>query len=85
MFRIWAKVYRDDHIEKQTVYESEKKFSYSDFFGYLAEMCMELDVPTPVLLKQHIFQYAKYRHTVFRPSDFLESVDFTKLVIENIS
>lgn len=85
MFRIWAKVYRDDHIERQTVYESEKHFSYSDFFGYLADICAALDVPTPVLLKQHIFQYAKFRHVVFRPADFMESVNFTKLVIENIS
>ena len=85
MFRIWAKVYQDDHIAKQTVFESEKKFSYADFFGYLAEMCATLDVPTPLLLKQHIFQYAKFRHAVFRPSDFMESVEFTKLVVENIS
>ena len=85
MFRIWAKVYQDDHIEKQTVYEGENAFSYSDFFGYLAELCTALDVPTPVLLKQHIFQYAKFRHVVFRPTDFMESVDFTKLVVENIS
>ena len=85
MFRIWAKVYKNEHIEKQTTYEGEREFSYADFFGYLAEMCSRLDVPTPVLLKQHIFQYAKFRHVVFRPADFLEPVSFTKLVVENIT
>lgn len=85
MFRIWAKVYQNEHIAKQTVYESDERFTYADFFGYLAELCTELDVPTPVLLKQHLFQYAKFRHVVFRPADFMEPVDFTKLVIENIS
>ena len=84
MFRIWAKVYREDRIAIQTVYESEKKFSYADFFRYVADICTSLDVPTPVLLKPHLFQYAKFNHVVFRPSDFMEKVDFQKLVLENI-
>lgn len=84
MFRIWAKVYKHDHIAKQSVYESEKKFTYSEFFSYLAEICDGLDIPTPVLLKTHIFNYAKFNHVVFRPADFMESVPFEKLVLENI-
>lgn len=84
MFRIWAKVLYREHIEKQTVYESEKKFTYSQFFSYLAEICDGLDIPTPVLLKTHVFNYAKFNHVVFRPADFMESVSFDKLVLENI-
>ena len=84
MFRIWAKLYENDRIARQTVYESEEKFSYSSFFRYLAQICDVLDVPTPVLLKPHIFQYAKFNHVVFRPADFMERVDFQKLVLENI-
>ena len=85
MYRIWGKVYEAEHIAKQTVYESGDEFSYSDFFRCLAEICDALDIPTPVLLKPHIMNYAKFRHTVFRPRDFLESVSFDKLVIENIT
>ena len=84
MFRIWAKVYEDDHIAKQTVFERQEKFTYSNFFGYLAEICDELDIPTPVLLKPHIFHYAKFNHVIFRPRDFMEEIPFTKLVLENI-
>ncbi len=84
MFRIWAKVYLDDHIEKQTVYSREEKFTYSEFFRYLADICNELDIPTPVLLKPHIFNYAKFNHVIFRPADFMEEIAFTKLVLENI-
>lgn len=53
-------------------------------FGYLAEICDKLDIPTPLLLKPHIFNYAKFNHVVFRPADFMESVQFDKLVLENI-
>ena len=84
MFRIWAKVLKDGHIVKQTTYEREEKFTHADFFGYLAEICDALDVPTPVLLKPHIFNYAKFRHVVFRPADFMETVNFDRLVLENI-
>ena len=84
MFRIWAKVLKEGHIIKQTTYEREEKFTYADFFRYLAEICDALDIPTPVLLKPHIFNYAKFRHVVFRPADFMETVNFDRLVLENI-
>lgn len=84
MFKIWAKVLSSEHIAKQTVYERDEKFTYSQFFNYLAEICDALDVPTPVLLKTHLFNYAKFRHVVFRPADFMEEVPFDKLILENI-
>lgn len=83
MFKIWAKVLREDKIIKQLVYEGET-FSYSEFFGYLADICDRLDISTPVLLKTHILNYAKFRHVVFRPRDFMETPPFDKLILENI-
>ena len=84
MFRIWAKVLKEEHIQNQFVYESNKKFTYSNFFDYLSDICVELDIPTPVLLKTHVFNYAKFRHVVFRPDDFVEEVSFDKLLLENL-
>ena len=84
MFRIWSKVLTEEHIERQFVYEKDTKFAYSRFFDYLAEICTALDVPTPVLLKTHVFNFAKFNHVVFRPSDFMEAVSFDKFVLENI-
>ena len=84
MFRIWAKVLKEGHIVRQTTYAREEKFTYSRFFEYLAEICGELDVPTPVLLKTHIFNYAKFNRVTFIPRDFAEPVKFDKLVLENI-
>jgi hypothetical protein len=84
MFRIWAKVMKEDHIVKQYDYNREEKFTYANFFRYLSEICDTLDVPTPVLLKTHIFNYAKFNRVVFRPSDFMETPPFDKLVLENL-
>lgn len=84
MFKIWAKVLKEDRIVSQTVYRGEDKFSYSQFFRYLTDICTELDIPTPVLLKTHLFNYAKFNHVNFLPRDFMEETDFDKLVLENI-
>lgn len=84
MFRIWAKVIREEKIIKQLTYESDDKFVYSQFFKYLADICEELDIATPVLMKTHIFNYAKFSTVRFLPRDFAESVDFDKLVLDNI-
>ena len=84
MFRIWGKVIKDGHIIRQTTYEREEKFTYAHFFNYLADICDALDVPTPVLLKTSIFNYAEFNHVIFRPSDFMEDVPFDRLVLENI-
>ena len=84
MFKIWAKIITDGKIEKQLTYEREDKFSYSDFFTYLADICEGLDIATPVLIKTHIFNYAKFNTVRFLPRGFAETVEFDKLVLENI-
>ena len=82
--RIWAKIVKEGKTEKQIVYENEEKLTYSHFMDYLFYFCYELDVSTPVLLKTHIFNFAKFNHVRFLPRDFVESVDFDYLLLENI-
>jgi hypothetical protein len=83
MIRIWAKVMVKDKIIKQTVYERSGNTDYSLFFDYVRDVCEILDVPTPVIIKTHIFNYAKYNYVRFTKADFVENIDFEKLVLEN--
>ena len=83
MIRIWAKVMKKSKIEKQFVFEKEGQIDYSEFFDYLREICENLDIPTPVLIKTHLFNYAKYNTLRFKKDDFVEVIDFDKLVLEN--
>ena len=76
---------KGEKIIKQNNYENAEKFTYSQFFKNLADICYELDIPTPVHLKTHIFNYAKFRTVRFLPRDFTEQPDFDKLILENIS
>lgn len=84
MIRIWAKVLKNNKIKKQYVFESSDNMDYSMFFDYLREICENLDIATPVLIKTHLFNYAKYNVVRFSADDFMESIDFDKLVLENI-
>jgi hypothetical protein len=83
MFRIWAKVIKDGKINGQCVYEREGSIDYSEFFDYTREICEKLDVPTPIVIKTHLFNYAKYNVLTFRKDDFVEEVNFDKLIFEN--
>lgn len=82
--KIWAKVMKKDKILKQFVFEREETMDYSHFFDYLSEICFNLDISTPVLIKTHLFDYAKYNVVKFTKSDFVESITFDKLVLENL-
>ena len=84
MVKIWAKVIKNDKIIKQYVFTKDGAIDYSEFFDFVTEICYQLDVPTPVVIKTHIFNYAKYNYVRFLPSDFVESITFDKLLLENI-
>ena len=83
MIRIWAKVMKDNKIISQCMLEKTEMMDYSKFFDYVHEICTTLDIPTPVIIKTHLFNYAKYNTLKFKKDDFVESVNFDKLVLEN--
>ena len=82
--RIWAKLMTDGRIRKQFVYEKNERLTYSHFFDYLTEICKELDIPTPILTKTHIFNFAKFNHVKFPTRDFVESLGYDYLFLENL-
>lgn len=83
MVRIWAKLLKEDKIINQCVFEREGLTDYSLFYEYVRDICELLDCPTPVVIKTHIFNYAKYNTVRFTKNDFVEKIDFDKLVLEN--
>lgn len=82
--RIWAKLMTDGKIRKQIVYENPEQLTYSHFYDYLTDICQLLDIPTPVLTKTHIFNFAKFNHVKFPAKDFVEFLGYDHLFLENI-
>ena len=82
--KIWAKLITDGKIKKQFVYEKDERLTYSHFFDYLVDICQTLDIPTPVLTKTHIFNFAKFNHVKFPPRDFVENLGYDQLFLEHL-
>ena len=85
MIKIWAKVLKEGKIIKQTVFEKDDAIDWGKIPEYVFEIAHSLDIPSPVILKSHVINYAKFNHVKFIPSDFLEEVGFDKFIIENIA
>ena len=85
--RIWAKVIEDHKIMRETVREFSSARP-SDLDGWsvlLHELCQDLDLGRPVILRKHVNDLKQFSRVVFKPADFIESVDFDEFEIEIIS
>ena len=51
----------------------------------LHELCQDLDLCRPVILRKHVNDLARFSRVVFKPADFIESVDFDEFEIEVLS
>lgn len=83
MIRIWARTMKDNKISRSYIYESIDNFSEDKFFMHIEKMCHEIDIPTPMVLKNHINNYVEFNNALFLPRDFIESIDFDSFIIEN--
>ncbi|MBR2468099.1 MAG: hypothetical protein IKB42_03580 [Clostridia bacterium] len=83
MIRIWAKIIIDGKIVKSHEI-TVQNYDYHIFDEYVREIAYGLDIPTPVVLDKHIIDFTVYKSTRFFKEDFVESVDFEKLVLENV-
>lgn len=84
MIKMWAKVIKNEKIVGQLTYTSIDNFTDDTFYLHIAEICHKLDVPSPVVLPMHIKHFVLYNSTKFIARDFVDDINFDKLVIENI-
>lgn len=82
MTKLWAKLMQKDKIQKHIVYIIEEKFSYGHMTDYLYSICEQLDIASPILIKNHIFHLAKFNFVKFTQRDFMDTIDFDALILE---
>ena len=51
----------------------------------LHELCQDLDLCRPVILRKHVNDLKQFSRVVFKPTDFIEPVDFDEFEIEVLS
>ena len=85
MIKFWAKVLKDHKIIKQTTAQNDvDRIDWSLFYDYMSALSRSMDLPSPIVIKAHIFDFAKFNFVKFTPSDFIEPVNFDQMVVELI-
>ena len=85
MVKLWARTVKDNKPLQKYDFIKDENMEWADFFDYVREICHEMDLPTPIILKTHLFNFAKFNYVRFLASDFVESVDFDFLMVENVN
>ncbi len=84
MVQISAKLIKNHKTIKSVTYKNVSEYDSSDFYFHISETCRRLDIETPVIIKYHRENYEQFNFVKFKPSDFIDSVNFDELLIENI-
>lgn len=85
MFRLWARIFQNNHMLRDTVIEdpSEETRTHK-VYNALAASAKEFDVATPIWLDKNIRDFKRYSHTRFTADNFIEQIEFDYLEIRII-
>lgn len=81
--RIWAKTMRGDKITRSYMHTLDGPFDEERLFEYLCEITHGMDIPTPIVLKSHVYNFVHFNICKFLATEFVEDVDFDYLTLEN--
>jgi hypothetical protein len=86
MFRLWAKIWKDNHMVQDTVIcnNSDDLNRTKKVFLAIDEICSQFDLAKPIWLDSTITDFKKHDKTRFTKDNFMESIDFDYLEIHVI-
>jgi hypothetical protein len=85
MLKIWAKVMKSSKIIKDEVGISDIPGGYQENLkACITELCNRLDISKPYWLPANLEEYNKRSKTSFNQNNFIEEIDFDRLVIEEL-
>lgn len=86
MFRLWAKVFKDNRMVKDMVVcnDSTKLRRTQKVFQAVDEICRSYDLAKPIWLDSTIKDFQKHDKTRFTQDNFMEPIEFDYLEIHVI-
>ena len=85
MFRLWGKIWKDNHMIKDTVIcDNSEDTRTHKIFHALQEICYDFDLANPIWLDKTINDFKRHSKTRFYQDNFVETVDFDYLEIQVI-
>ncbi len=80
MLKIWCRITSKEKIIKQNIVQFDER--EVTFYQIVKTICESLDIPTPVILMKHLYDLKKFGISHFGKGDFVEKIDFDKLLLE---
>lgn len=85
MFRLWAKIFHDNHMLKDTrITDDSTDTRTHKVFRALEEVCYEFDLGKPIWLDKTVADFKRHSKTRFTQDNFIEGIDFDYLEIQVI-
>ena len=81
--KIWAKLLINNDLVKDMIYESDLPLSFDNYNKWVIDICNKFDIPTPVVVPYHFNNFMYYYNSVFKADDFIQSLDYHQLRIED--
>ena len=85
MFRLWGKLFKDNHLLRDTVIEDCREDTRTHkIFRALDEICYQFDLSKPIWLDATIKEFKRHSKARFLQDNFIETIDFDYLEIQVI-
>ena len=85
MFRIWAKIFKDNRLVKDTVIcDNSDDTRTHKVFRALDEIIYRFDLGKPIWLDATVAEFQRHAKARFTQDNFIESIDFDYLEIHVI-
>ncbi len=83
MFRLWGKVWKDNRMKCDTVYEEESSDTRTHkVFRGLEEICLAFDLGKPMWLEANIAEFQSHSRVRFYQDSFIEEIEFDYLELQ---
>ncbi|NLP35974.1 MAG: hypothetical protein GX359_12450 [Clostridiales bacterium] len=86
MFRLWAKIFKDNHMIENMVVsnDNDEMRRTQKIFAAIDEICDAYNLSKPIWLNSTINDFKRHDKTRFTQDNFIDSIDFDYLEIHVI-
>ena len=82
MVKVWGKTLKKNRIIQNHTAEVNEIFSKEAVLDGIYSICVELDMPRPIVLNKHLRDISDFLNVKFLPDDFIEKVNFDRFEVE---
>lgn len=86
MFRMWGKIFKENRMVSDMVYENEDSTlnRTGKVFDAVHEFCLAFDLAEPIWLDKNINEFKRLDKTRFYQDNFMEGIEFDYFEIQVI-